>query len=354
MPSSSEGLGLYSCASKRFARVLSFESLTKSFLFPKQINQVLTDGRQWFHGNMALQKATDIFKGKQDQAFLIRYSSRTPGAFSINYIKDGTMKIFNRITNNIDGMVNLLFFILIWCYKSRTRKERENSKRNTKSKNLTPWIGEGLFVHNSAQQKLQYSSFASFIRSNNHIFSFPLEDPLMDFLRIKKQQLLDMGTKSSAPFTFNFVVTQQQAPTIRFVQHPPPDDFYDALARKADGFTSQMMATSSPTSSPASSRQKVSRKPLRSSSPTPKTRSGGGREKEKGGRASRDDDSSGQDVMRSLKVLSAKPERRHASSSTSPSKSPIRKRREYVPGGHYSNFFSDDEDEELPNMVADS
>jgi len=87
---------------------------------------------------MALQKATDIFKGKQDQAFLIRYSSRTPGAFSINYIKDGTMKIFNRITNNIDGMVNLLFFILIWCYKSRTRKERENSKRNTKSKNLTP------------------------------------------------------------------------------------------------------------------------------------------------------------------------------------------------------------------------
>jgi len=79
---------------------------------------------------MALQKATDIFKGKQDKAFLIRYSSRTPGAFSINYIKDGTMKIFNRITNNIDGK---LIFLFILCYKSQEReKNAKINKRNTK------------------------------------------------------------------------------------------------------------------------------------------------------------------------------------------------------------------------------
>lgn len=126
-----------------------------------KVRSVLAEGRLWFHGNGDRDQCLRLLDNmpSNDKAFLVRYSTRSPGAFSIHYVKGGQSRIFNGITNNTKG--------------------------------------EGINVA-SDDQSLSYSTFASFISKNPHLFAHPCPGPATDsFQRLKEDIAIQIAQEAS-------------------------------------------------------------------------------------------------------------------------------------------------------------
>eukprot|EP01087_Luapelamoeba_hula_P006436 TRINITY_DN16519_c0_g1_i1.p1 TRINITY_DN16519_c0_g1~~TRINITY_DN16519_c0_g1_i1.p1 ORF type:complete len:340 (+),score=52.96 TRINITY_DN16519_c0_g1_i1:149-1168(+) len=98
---------------------------------------ILTEGRVWFHGNIDKNEALSLLHSgvAKEKAVLVRYSASRPEAFSVQYIQNSGMRIFNGISNNT--------------------------------------AGDGILVE-SKKATLRYSSFSGFLERNAQLFGLQL------------------------------------------------------------------------------------------------------------------------------------------------------------------------------------
>jgi len=103
----------------------------------QKINNVLVNGKIWFHGSQGREPSERLLREKPKEGlFLLRYSS-VPGAFTVDYIKKQKICRFNNIRNDPTGGVEVV-------------------------------VGRP-----PRQQAYKYSTMDTFITKNSHIFQRP-------------------------------------------------------------------------------------------------------------------------------------------------------------------------------------
>lgn len=118
-----------------------------------KIRDVLQNGKVWFHGNQSRQVSELLLKEAtplRNGLFLVRYSS-VPGAFTVDYVKDGKLCHFNNIRNDPKGGVQVI-------------------------------VGKP-----PKQQIYKYSSLSAFVGKNKHLFAYPCTNPRSHFQWMKVQ-----------------------------------------------------------------------------------------------------------------------------------------------------------------------